>query len=152
MAGANDQTPPTEESGKREDEPEHQWGPGRRRASETSTHSEEQPGNLNLSEFTTGTSFPMRPFFFFFLNTVRLRETEKSRQRKFHPLGLNTGSQVGPWSTRRVGVGGLHTGCCCCYCRRMLAVTQLAATIRKELLNSVSTTGRRWILHRPRLV
>lgn len=96
--------PPRKRKG--EDEPEHQWGPGHRRASETSTHSEEQPGNLNLSGFTTGTSFPMRPFFFFFLNTVKLREMERSRQRKFHPLGLNTGSQVGPWSTRRVGVGG----------------------------------------------
>lgn len=77
---------------KREDEPEHQWGPGHRPATETSTHSEEQPGNLNLSDFTTGTSFPTRPF----LNTVKLCEMETSRQRKSHPLGLNTGSQVGP--------------------------------------------------------
>lgn len=51
--------------------------------------------------------FPHEAFFYFiFLNTVKLREMERSRQRKFHPLGLNTGSQVGPWSTRRVGVGG----------------------------------------------
>lgn len=118
MAGASGQTPPTQKKKKvkkgekARDEPEHQRGPGRRRASE----------NQHPFRGTTRKSGPQPEE-----QTEEVPSTRTEHRKSSGPLEHQEGG-VGE-------VGGPHTGCCCCCCRgRMLAVTQLAATIRKELL------------------
>lgn len=63
MTVANDQAPPTKKVKKQETSRSTNKVQDADGLQKTSTRSEEQPGNLDLSELTeTGTSFLMRPF------------------------------------------------------------------------------------------